>query len=461
MKDELSSAWQSRPGEEVRELCLRHNFWTWSAQADVDPLPVERAAGVYLYDFEGKAYLDFNASVMCVNLGHGDARVIEAIAEQARTLAFAGPHTATRPRAELCRLLAELTPDGLDHFLFTLGGADAIENAIKIARGHSGRTKILSGYRSYHGATHGALAVTGDARRLAWEPMLMPGVVHFHTPYPYRSIFPGHAAGVEPQRVAADYLAYLEQVLQAEGPGTVAAILLETVVGTNGVLIPPEGYLQGVRQLCDRYGILLICDEVMAGFGRTGTWFAVEHWDVIPDLMVMAKGLTSGYAPLGALAMTGAVAASFNKRVYQGGLTFNGHPISLAAAIANLQAIRADSLVEQARGLQPLLLEQLERLKSEAGIVGDVRGIGLFGAIELVEDRASRRPLERTPGGIASLKLVKQLARERGLFVSGRGNILLVVPPLCITAPELEAGFDILAGCLQELEARVLDPGPV
>jgi taurine--2-oxoglutarate transaminase len=458
MSHQTSGTWRSRPAQEVRELCMRHNFWTWSAQAEVDPLPVERAEGVYLFDFDGKAYLDFNASVMCVNLGHGDSRVINAIAEQARTLAFAGPHTATRPRAELGRKLAELTPVGLERFLFTLGGADAVENAIKLARAHTNRPKILSGYRSYHGATHGALAVTGDSRREAWEPFLMPGVVHFHNPYPYRSIFPAHRSHPAPELVAADYLDYLERTILAEGPATIAAILLETVVGTNGVLIPPDGYLQGVREICDRFGILLICDEVMSGFGRTGTWFAVQHWGVVPDLMVMAKGLTSGYAPLGALAMTDEVADTFAHRVYQGGLTFNGHPVSLAAAIANLEALEQDGLVQHASQLEAYMLKELERLQADISIVGDARGIGLFGALELVEDRDSRMPLGRMADGIAGLAYVRRFARERGLFISGRGNILLIVPPLCISQEELRSGFEILERCLLDLEARMKDP---
>jgi taurine--2-oxoglutarate transaminase len=457
MSDQKPADWRSRTEQEVRELCMRHNFWTWSAQAEVDPLPVERAEGVFLYDFNGKAYLDFNASVMCVNLGHGDARVIEAIAEQARALAFAGPHTATRPRAELCRRLAEITPAGLERFFFTLGGADAVENAIKLARAHTNRPKIMSGYRSYHGATHGALAVTGDARRQAWEPFLMPGAVHFHNPYPYRSIFPSHRDDPDPEVVAADYLGYLERTILAEGPATIAAVLLETVVGTNGVLVPPDGYLQGVRELCDRFGILLICDEVMSGFGRTGTWFAAQHWGVVPDMMVMAKGLTSGYAPLGALAMTEQVASTFNHRVYQGGLTFNGHPISLAAAIANLGAIEQDGLVQHASKLEAYMLQELERLRSSIDIVGDVRGIGLFGGLELVEDRESRVPLGQLPDGIGGLAYVRHLARERGLFITGRGNILLIVPPLCISQAELQTGFELLESCLHDLEARMLD----
>ncbi len=455
MKKPVSLPWQERSQEEVLDLCIKHNFWTWSAQASIDPLPVERAEGVYLYDFEGKAYLDFNASVMCVNLGHGDRRVIDAIAEQARQLAFAGPHTATRPRAELCRKLVEILPGDLNRILFTLGGADATENAIKIARAHTGRSKILSSYYSYHGATHGALAVTGDDRRIAWEPYLMPGVVHFFSPYRYRSIFPSHTAETQEATISADYLSHLEQVVKREGAESIAAILLETVVGTNGVLVPPDGYLAGVRALCDREGILLICDEVMSGFGRTGEWFAMQHWRVVPDMVLMAKGLTSGYAPLGALAIREPIAATFDERIFQGGLTFNGHPLSLAAAIANIRAMEEDGLVGRAREMQPRLIRELQQLMTRYDFIGDVRAIGLFGALELVADRERRTPLTRFADGRSAIKELRKIARERGLFIFGRGSILLIVPPLCISEAEFEAGFRILGESLQEFQTSV------
>ncbi len=318
--------------EEILPLSMQHNFWTWSAQAHLRPIPVTRAEGVYFWDIDGRRYLDFNSMVMCSNIGHGDPRVIEAIIEQARELAFAGPHMATKPRAILGRLLAEITPGDLNHFLYTLGGAEANENAIKIARAYTGRHKILSRYRSYHGATYGALAATGDPRRCAWEPTIMPGVVHFLDPYRYRSTFHQNQPDVSEVQFTQDYLNHLEEIITLESPKTIAAVILETVTGTNGVIIPPEGYLKGVREICDRDGILLICDEVMSGFGRTGAWFAVDHWGVVPDLITMAKGLTSGYAPLGAVAMREKIAAFFADRVYQGGLTYNGHPICLAAA---------------------------------------------------------------------------------------------------------------------------------
>ncbi|MEJ5201504.1 MAG: aminotransferase class III-fold pyridoxal phosphate-dependent enzyme, partial [Anaerolineales bacterium] len=336
------------PDSQILPLSLAHNFWTWSAQKKVSPIPVKRAQGVYFWDVHDKRYLDFNSMVMCVNIGHGDPRVINAIIRQAQELPFAGPQMATRPRAVLGKLLSEITPIGLTRFLYTLGGADANENAIKLARGYTGRHKILTRYRSYHGATYGAIALTGDPRRTAWEPTVMPGIVHFLDPYRYRSTFHRTNPNISEEDFALDYLNHLEEIILYENPNTIAAILLETVTGTNGIIIPPKGYLQGVRELCNRYGIVFIADEVMSGFGRTGKWFAVEHWGVEPDIMTMAKGLTSGYAPLGAVAMKPEIAAAFDERVYEGGLTFNGHPISLAAAIAVIEVMRNDHLVEKA-----------------------------------------------------------------------------------------------------------------
>ena len=331
------------PDSEILPLTLEHNFWTWSAQAKVSPIPVTRAKGVYFWDANGKRYLDFNSMTMCVNIGHGDERVINAIIEQAKALPYAAPGMATKPRAILGKLLSEITPGNLDHFMFTLGGADANENAVKLARGYTGKHKILARYRSYHGASAGAMALTGDPRRTPWEPNLMPGVVHFLDPYRYRSTFHRTNPDISEAEFTQDYLNHLEEIIQYEGPNTIAAILLESVTGTNGIIIPPEGYMQGVRSLCDRYHILLIADEVMSGFGRTGKWFAVDHWNVVPDLMTMAKGLTSAYAPLGAVAMKPEIAAAYNDVVYQGGLTYTAHPISLAAAIANIHVIAGRS----------------------------------------------------------------------------------------------------------------------
>jgi len=432
------------PDEEILNLSLKHNFWTWSAQAKVDPIPVKKAHGVYFWDVSGKRYLDFNSMVMCANIGHGDERVIQAIVQQAQELPFAGPQMATRPRALLGKLLAEVTPPGLTRFLYTLGGADANENAIKLARAFSGRQKILTRYRSYHGATYGAIAATGDPRRVAWEPGTMPGVVHFLDPYRYRSTFHRSNPNVSEAEFCQDYLNHLEEIITYERPQAIAAILLETVTGTNGVIIPPDGYLQGVRALCDRYGILLIADEVMSGFGRTGRWFGVDHWGVVPDLMTMAKGLTSGYAPLGAVAMKTEIAEFFNDRVYEGGLTYNGHPISLAAAAAVIKVMRDDHLVERAAETGQVLADMLAELKGRHPSIGDVRSIGLFGVVELVRNRQTKEPMAPFGGNSQEMANLKKFMLDRGVFVYTHWHTVLIIPPLIITPEQLTEGFSVL-----------------
>jgi taurine--2-oxoglutarate transaminase len=429
---------------DILPLSLEHGFWTWSAQGKVAPIPVKRAKGVYFWDVDGKRYLDFNSMVMCVNIGHGDERVINAIVEQARELPFAGPPMATRPRAQLGKLLAEVTPGDLNRFLFTLGGADANENAIKLARAYTGRHKILARYRSYHGATAGAMAATGDPRRVAWEPNLMPGVVHFLDPYRYRSTFHRTHPDISESDFCQDYLNHLEEIIQYEGPETIAAILIESVTGTNGVIIPPQGYLPGVRALCDRYHILLIADEVMSGFGRTGKWFAVDHWNVVPDLMTMAKGLTSAYAPLGAVAMRPTIAEFFNDRVYQGGLTYNSHPISLAAAIANIQVIQQDHLVEHAATMGPVLHRLLTDLGEQHPSVGEVRSIGLFGIIELVRDRQTRQPMAPFNGNSPEMTALRKYMLDHGVYLYTHWHTVLIIPPLIINEEQLKEGFSVL-----------------
>jgi taurine--2-oxoglutarate transaminase len=438
---------------DILPLCLEHSFWTWSAQGKVAPIPIERAKGVYFWDVDGKKYLDFNSMVMCVNIGHGDERVINAIIEQARRLPFAGPPMATRPRAALGKLLSEITPGNLNTFLFTLGGADANENAIKLARAFTGRHKILARYRSYHGATAGAIAVTGDPRRVAWEPDVMPGVVHFLDPYRYRSTFHRANPDITEADFAQDYLNHLEEIIQYEGPDTIAAVLLETVTGTNGIIIPPEGYLQGVRALCDRYGILLIADEVMSGFGRTGKWFAVEHWGVVPDLMTMAKGLTSAYAPLGAVAMRLEIAESFKERVYQSGLTYNAHPISLAAAIANIEVIQEDRLVERSAEMGAVLHRMLNDLGEQHPSVGEVRSIGLFGIIELVRDRRTKEPLASFNGSSAEMTAFRKFLLDHGVYLYTHWHTALIIPPLIITEEQLAEGFAVLDKALEITDA--------
>jgi taurine--2-oxoglutarate transaminase len=441
---------------EILPLSLQHSFWTWSAQAHVSPIPVKKAQGVYFWDVDGKRYLDFNSMVMCANIGHGDRRVIDAIVDQARELPFAGPPMTTRPRAILGKLLSEITPGNLNRFLYTLGGADANENAIKLARAFTGRHKILARYRSYHGATAGAMALTGDPRRLAWEPNLMPGVVHFLDPYRYRSVFHRTNPDISEQEFSQDYLNHLEEIIQYEGPETIAAVFIETVTGTNGIIVPPQGYLQGVRQICDRHGILLITDEVMSGFGRTGEWFAVNHWNVTPDIMTMAKGLTSGYAPLGAVAMSEPIAEFFNERVYQGGLTFNAHPISLAAAIANIGVMQADHLVERARRLGARFHQMLADLGEQHPSVGEVRSIGLFGVLELVRDRRTRQPMAPYNGSSPEMVALRKYMLDHGVFLYTHWHTVLVIPPLIITEEQLAEGFSVLDKAL-EITDRVLE----
>jgi taurine--2-oxoglutarate transaminase len=432
------------PDSEILSLAKQHTFWTWSAQAKVAPIPVTRAKGVYFWDVEGKRYLDFNSMTMCVNIGHGDERVVNAIIEQARALPYAAPGMASKPRAILGKLLSEITPQGLTRFLFTLGGADANENAVKLARAFTGRHKILTRYRSYHGATAGAMALTGDPRRVTWEPLLMPGVVHFLDPYRYRSTFHRTNAEISEAEFSQDYLNHLEEIICFEGAGAIAAILIESVTGTNGIIIPPEGYLQGVRALCDKYGILMIADEVMSGFGRTGKWFAVDHWNVKPDLMTMAKGLTSAYAPLGAVGMREEIAAFFNERVFESGLTFTAHPISLAAAIANIRVMQEDHIVEHAAAMGPILRRRLNDLGEAHPSIGEVRNIGLFGIIELVKNRETKEPMAAWNGSSPEMTAFRKDCLEHGLFLNTHWHTVLIVPPLIITEAELAEGFEVL-----------------
>jgi taurine--2-oxoglutarate transaminase len=444
------------PDEEILPLSKEHVFWTWSAQAKVNPLPVKTAKGVYFWDTSGKRYLDFNSMTMCVNIGHGDERVVEAMVAQARELPYAAPGMATKIRAIASQLVAEVSPGGaLTKVLFTLGGADANENAVKLARGYSGRFKVLTRYRSYHGASAGAMALTGDPRRVAWEPGLMPGVVHFLDPYRYRSTFHRTNPDISEAEFCQDYLNHLEEIIRYEGPETIAAILIESVTGTNGIIIPPQGYLQGVRTLCDRYRIVLIADEVMSGFGRTGKWFAVDNWGVVPDIMTMAKGLTSAYAPLGAVAMKPEIATAFDERTFESGLTYTAHPVSLAAAVANINVMREDKLVEHTAALGPVLNHMLRDLGETHPSVGEVRSIGLFGIIELVRDRKTKEPLVPWNGSSPEMARLRKTCLEHGLYIYTHWHTVLIIPPLPITEGQLREGFSVLDEALEETDKAV------
>jgi taurine--2-oxoglutarate transaminase len=441
--------------QQIVNLCRDHSFFTWSVQSQVQPLTATRAEGCYFWDADGNRYLDFSSQLMNVNAGHGHPRIVAAIQEQAARLAYAYPGIATEARARLGQLLDEITPGDLTKTLFTTGGGEANENAIKFARLYTGRHKLLARYRSFHGATAGALALTGDPYRLAVEP-LISGVVHFMDPYCYRCPF-----GWTLDTCHRECIDHVEQVIQFEGPDNIAAIVLEGVTGSNGLIIPPDDYWPRIRQICDRYDILLVADEVMSGFGRTGKWFGVDHWGVEPDIITMGKGITSGYVPLGGTIVSRAIAGHFDDRRLPMGLTNSAHPLAVAAGVAAIEAYREDGLVENACAMGMVLKEGLQDLQARHPSVGDVRAIGLFTTIELVKDRQTKEPLAPLPGLPASpqdAQVAPQLSaalRERGMHCFVKWNHLFPIPPLCIRESEVHDGLRILDEVLDIADAML------
>jgi len=421
-------------GEEIVALSKRHTISEWAVQGAIDPIPVERADGIYFYTPDGTRYIDFNSQLMSVNIGHSDPRVVKAIQEQAAKLCYVTPGgMTTEPRARLGAKLAELTPGDIDVFFFTNGGAEAVENAFKIARAYTGRYKILSRYRSYHGATAAAMAATGEPR--SWAQAPLPGMIHFADWY----------HGVDREEDSADEaLRKLEEIVTLEGPQTIAAIILESVTGTNGVLIPPDGYMQGVRALCDRHGIVMIADEVMAGFGRTGEWFAINHWNVIPDIMTMAKGITSSYVPLGAVGMRRKIADFFQDKMFPGGLTYSGHALACAAALATIAVYQEDDLINRAKRTGRLMAELMADLATRHPSVGAARSIGLFGVIELIRNRKTRQPMAPFNGTSPEMAALGKFFRKEGLFTLVRWNYFFTNPPLIITEEQLRKAFEII-----------------
>jgi taurine--2-oxoglutarate transaminase len=442
--------------DEIVELTKKHSFFSWSAQGAVNPIPMERAKGVYFWDAHGKRYFDLNSQLMCVNIGHGDERVIDAIKKQAEELVYAGPSMASKVRAQIGKELAEVTPGDLKKFFFTLGGAEANESAIKMARQFTGRHKILARYRSYHGATGGAITLTGDHRRWANEPGL-PGVIHIFDPYKYRSQL--HQEGDSDEVFARKCLDQIEEVLMYEGPHTVAAIFLETVTGTNGIIVPPDGYLQGLREICNKHGIVLICDEVMAGLGRTGEWFAVDHWKVVPDLITMAKGLTSAYMPLGAVAINDQIADFYKDKIFYGGLTYSAHPMCLAAGVAVLQVMKQDDVVGNSKRMGRVMAGLLDDLKAEHPSVGDVRSIGLFGCIELVKNRRTKEPMAPYFGPGPEMNKLTNYLKENGVYNFVWKNMLHTNPPLTVAEPELREVFEIINKALAITDEAAREAG--
>ncbi len=426
-------------GQRVHDLDRAHVFHSWSAQGALNPMTIAGAEGSYVWDYDGTRFLDFSSQLVNVNIGHQHPKVVAAIQAQAGLLSTIAPQHANAARGEAAKRIADLAPANLTKVFFTNGGADAIENAIRMARLHTGRRKVMSFYRSYHGNTGSAIAATGDPRR--WPNEFADSHVHFFGPYLYRSSFWSQTGAEECERA----LQHLDQVLTFEGPGTIAAILLESVVGTAGVLVPPPGYLEGVRALCDKHGIVLILDEVMAGFGRCGTWFAFENFGVTPDLITFAKGSNSGYVPVGGVVISDEIAATFDDRVFPGGLTYSGHPLATASIVASIDAMKDEGIVENAKHIGvDVLGPGLRDLAERHPVIGEVRGLGVFWALELVTDRATRAPLAPYGGTSPAMVELQAECKKRGLLPFANFNRLHVVPPCTVSDAEAKDGLTIL-----------------
>jgi taurine--2-oxoglutarate transaminase len=430
-----------------------HVFHSWSAQGMINPIVVAGAEGSWFWDDQGNRYLDFSSQLVNVNIGHQHPKMVAAIQEQAANLCTIAPFHANDARSEAARLIAELAPGDLNMVFFTNGGAEATENAIRMARLHTGRHKVLTTYRSYHGATGGAIQLTGDPRRWPSEPGL-PGIVKFWGPYTYRSQFHSANDAQETERA----LQHLRDVIMVEGAQTIAAIMLETVVGTNGILVPPPGYLEGVRQICDEAGIVFIADEVMAGFGRCGEWFAVDAWNVAPDLICFAKGVNSGYVPLGGVVISQRIADTFKERQFPGGLTYSGHPLACAAAVASINIYKEEGIIDHARMLgDDIIGPALAELQAKHPSVGDVRGIGVFWAIELVTNRETRAPLVPfNAAGADNAPMVELIGacKAKGLWPFAHFNRMHVVPPINTPVAEVRQGLEIIDEVLTLADAR-------
>ena len=430
-------------GAEMVELSRKFTFFSWSVQKDVKAIPAVGGKGVYYWDADGKRYLDFSSQLMSLNVGYQHPKIIAAIQEQATKLCAAHPNMASEPRGLLGRMIAEVTPGNLNKVFFTLGGAEANENAIKFARLYTGKNKIIARYRSYHGATYGAITLSGDYRRPPVEPGI-PGVIHVFDPYCYRCVF-----GYTRETCHRECITHIEEVIRCENPDTVAALFMEGITGSNGIIVPPEDYWPRLREITKKYGILLVSDEVMSGFGRTGEWFSVNHWNVVPDIITMAKGLTSSYLPLGAVAVSEPIAQHFEDKYLYMGLTYFGHPMSCAAGVAAINVYKEDHLIENSRALGKLLGEELERIKQAHPSVGDVRYIGLFSLLELVKDRTTKEPMDAgTMGAIRN-----QLAAD-GLTTFVSQSWVFACPPLCITRDELLTGLNIVEKALAIADAK-------
>jgi taurine--2-oxoglutarate transaminase len=423
---------------------LDYTLFSWGKQGGLNPINVSHAKGSYFYDRDGKKYLDFSSQLMNVNIGHGNQRITEAVAKQMKEMSYAYPGMATDIRGKLGKKIAEITPGNLTKSFFTLGGAEAIENAIKLARIYTGRHKVIAHYRAYHGATNGAISVGGDPRKFAVDSNAMPNIVHVENPYAYRC--PWSSSSIEECGERA--FANLERIVKLENPDGIAAILLEGESGSSGCIKYPPMYLKKVRELCDRYGILFIDDETMSGFGRTGKMFGINHHGVTPDIMVMAKGLTSGYLPLGAAVVTDKIADYFNENAMIIGLTYSAHPTLCAAALENIKIIEEENLVERAAEMGTYIEAEVEKLKAKHPSIGDFRNTGLLGCIELVKNRETKEPT--TPWNAkphemeATLRMAAKV-RELGMFTFVRWNWIFIAPPLNVSKEEVDEGLKIIS----------------
>lgn len=430
------------------ELDRAHVFHSWSAQELIDPMTVSRAQGSHIVDGEGQSFLDFSSQLVNTNIGHQHPKVVAAIKDQADLLCTISPAHVNAARSEAARLITDRTPAGLDHVFFTNGGADANEHAIRMARLHTGKHKVLSRYRSYHGGTETAVNVTGDPRRWS-NDRGDSGVVHFFGPFLYRSEFSATTEAEETERA----LRHLERTIELEGPSTIAAIILESIPGTAGIMLPGSEYMQGVRALCDKHDIIYIADEVMAGFGRAGKWFAFEHFNVVPDIITFAKGVNSGYVPLGGVIMDEEIYGSFARKAYPGGLTYSGHPLACAAAVATLKAMDEEGMIEHAERIgEEIIGPRLRQIAENSKHVGEVRGVGAFWAIELVWDKESREPLAPYGGGSPEVASVVAALKEHGVVPFNNYHRLHVVPPINISEEDLETGLGVFEKVLTDLD---------
>ena len=426
-------------GQRVYDLDRAHVFHSWSAQAQIKPLPIAAAEGCYFWDYDGNRYLDFSSQLVNVNIGHQHPKVVQAIQDQAARLATIAPQHANDMRGEAAKRIVDRAGTRHQKVFFTNGGADAVENAIRMARLHTHKHKVLSAYRSYHGNTGAAIQATGDPRR--WPNEYAAQQIHFFGPFPYRSPFWSDSPEQESERA----LQHLEEVIKFEGPGTIGAILLESVVGTAGVLVPPPGYLEGLRALCDRYEIVWIADEVMSGFGRTGEWFAWQNWGAEPDLITFAKGSNSGYVPVGGVVISDAIASTFDERVFPGGLTYSGHPLAAASIVGAIDAMTEEGVVENAKRIgNDVLGPGLRDLAERHPVIGDVRGLGVFWALDLVTDRATKEPLAPYGGTSPAMTELVVECKKRGLMPFTNFNRMHVVPPCTVTDAEAKEGLAIL-----------------